>query len=349
MIDNNAIERTNQVNSEKIGVSDYFYERHFIPIYDLIPPFPNEVLLDVTSFCNHACTFCANSDLKLKTTVNKVLALNFIKESFNLGARRLGIFGTGESFIFKQLHEYIKYAKDIGFEYVYIKTNGALCTIDRFAPVLDANLDSLRFSIHAGTRETYNKIQGKDDFLKVLDNIRQVDLYRKQKSLGTEIAVSLVLTNIGGTELNLLKNQLLNEVDIWDVHELNSQCGNLLDNNEKGEIMVGGPRFDYKAKKCKQPFSSLSLTPEGYISACIMDFYGDLIVGNFNEQNLKEIWEGETYIKFRRDHLNNNLKDHICYSCIYNKENQHQPLSKQYSRRYRQTVNTQEKKSFLSD
>src|ERR1700741_4889878 len=109
---NKAQEDSNVVN---LDITDYFYERKFIPSYSLIPQFPKEVLLDVTSFCNHACTFCANPDIKLKTTVRKDLALNFIKESYDLGARRLGVFGTGESFLFKQLHEYIRFAKEIGF------------------------------------------------------------------------------------------------------------------------------------------------------------------------------------------------------------------------------------------
>jgi len=320
---------------QEVYITDYFFERKYAPTYTLIPPFPMEVLLDVTSFCNHACTFCTNPDIELKKTVNKELALKFIQDSYNLGARRLGVFGTGESFLYKQLYEYILFAKKIGFDYVYIKTNGALCTIEKLAPVLDAGLDSLRFSIHAGTRESYKKVQGKDDFDKVLKNVQQADKYRKEKKLNVEIAVSMVVTSIAGNELDLLKEHIGDCVDVWDVQDLNSQCGNLLDNKEKGEIKGGGPRFDFKAGKCKQPFSSLSLTPEGYISACIMDFNGDLIAGDFNETELKEIWEGEVLVKFRKDHIENNLKDHICYACIYNKENEHKPLLEKFSRKHR--------------
>lgn len=329
-----------------IDITDYFYERKFVPSYSLKPPFPKEVLLDITAYCNHACTFCTNPEIELKKTLNKELAQKFILEAYQLGARRLGVFGTGESFLYKHLHEYIRLAKETGFKYVYIKTNGALCAIERLAPVLDAGLDSLRFSIHAGTRESYKKIQGKDDFYKVLQNVRHADTYRKEKNLNVEITVSMVLTNIAGNELYLLKEQIGDCVDVWDVQGLNSQCGNLLDNNEKGEIKGGGPRYDFSAQKCKQPFSSLSLTPEGYISACIMDFNGDLIAGDFNTTGLKEIWDGEVFEKFRKDHLENNLQNHICYSCIYNKDNIHKPLIEEFSRKYRvkQAKNLAEKR-----
>lgn len=326
---------TNLEESLIVSPKEYYFDRKYIPDYEPIPMFPIEVLLDVTSFCNHACTFCVNPEIELKKTVSRSLALQFIQEAYTLGSKRLGVFGTGESFIYKGLHEYIKEAKRVGFEYVYIKTNGALCTPQRVGPVLDAGLDSIRFSIHAGTQETYKKIQGKDDFWKVIQNVKDTDRYRREKQLSVEIAVSLVLTELAKGELELLKSELGQFVDVWDIHELNSQCGNLLENRSKGELVQGGPRYDFVANKCKQPFSSLSLTPEGYISACIMDFSGDLIVGDYNEQDLKSIWEGETYVNFRNDHLNNNLENHICFSCIYAKANQHFPLTNHYSRNYR--------------
>jgi len=318
-----------------VSSTDYFFERKFIPEYQKVPPFPYEVLLDVTSLCNHACTFCANTDIKLKTTLASTKTLQFIQEAYSLGTRRLGVFGTGESFLVKELADYIKLAKDIGYEYVYIKTNGALCTPERLNSVLDAGLDSLRFSIHAGSRETYKKIQGRDDFDKVMTNLKNAHDYKVANSLNVHIAVSVVLTDQGREELELLQRNAGEWVDFWDIHDLNSQCGNLLDNNEKGEIVFGGPRYDHDSGICKQPFAGLSLTPEGYISACIMDFYGDLIAGDYNKQGLKEIWEGEVFTKFRSDHLNNTLKDYICYSCIHNKENKHRPLIEEYSRKYR--------------
>lgn len=320
---------------ERVSNTDYYYDRKAVPIYDIDPPFPIEVLLDVTSFCNHRCTFCANPDIQLKTTVQFDTAARFIEESYRSGARRLGIFGTGESFLFKQLSQYIGLAKEIGFEYVYIKTNGALCNRQRLSPVLDAGLDSLRFSIHAGTRESYLAIQGRDDFEQVIENIRQADSYRKEKGLNTEIAVNLVLTDLAGNEVGQLKELVGQHVDVWDIHDLNSQCGNLLDNSSKGTLVQGGPRYDFKNNKCKQPFQSLSLTPEGYVSACIMDFSGDLIVGNYNEQGLMEIWQSEVYRKFRRDHLLGSVKEHICYSCIYGQSSDYKPLMPEYSRRSR--------------
>ena len=40
--------------------------------YKLIPPFPKEYLIDITSLCNHTCSFCSNRKMSNK----KMLTLN---------------------------------------------------------------------------------------------------------------------------------------------------------------------------------------------------------------------------------------------------------------------------------
>lgn len=314
---------------------DYFYDRNAVPRYEVSPPFPLEVLLDITSFCNHACAFCANPDIGAKATVDHEVALRFLKEAHALGARRLGVFGTGESFLIKSLPDYIRAAKDIGYEYAYIKTNGSMAVPDKLHPVLDAGLDSLRFSIHAGTRATYAQVQGRDDFDKVLANLKDADAYRKARKLPVELAVSFVLTAKGAPELETLKKVAGAWVDRWDVQELNTQCGNVLENSAEGEVVFGGPRYDRERGLCKLPFSGISLTPEGFVSACIMDFYGSLIVGDYAKQGLKEIWDGEVYRNFRKRHLDGALKGLICDSCIHNRPSEHAPLIEKLSRRAR--------------
>ena len=101
---------------------------------------------------------------------------------------------------------------------------------------------------------------------------------------------------------------------------------------QAGDIAFGGPRFDRARGLCKLPFSGVSLTPEGFVSACIMDFSGSLIVGNFAKQSLKEIWEGEVYRAFRREHLGGTLTNRVCHSCIHNQPSEGIPLMPELSR-----------------
>ena len=88
--------------------------------------------------------------IKNKKTMNHEMAVRVIKEAYECGSRELGMYATGDSFMVKNLHEYVEYAKkQVGYDYLFITTNGGLASPDRVKPVLDAGLDSIKFSINA--------------------------------------------------------------------------------------------------------------------------------------------------------------------------------------------------------
>ena len=96
--------------------------------YSLTPPFPKEFLIDITSLCNHTCTFCSNRKMANKKNADNNLVYKVLDDARKEGSTSVGLYATGEPFLNKNLEDYIKYAKKIGYEYVYITTNGAACT-----------------------------------------------------------------------------------------------------------------------------------------------------------------------------------------------------------------------------
>jgi radical SAM protein with 4Fe4S-binding SPASM domain len=298
--------------------------------YCELPPFPREIFLDLTSYCNHACVFCSNQYLKNKKTMDETMVLRVLKEAYDCGVRDLGLYATGESFLIKNLAQYIAAAKRIGYEYLFITTNGALATPERVQAVLEAGLDSIKFSISAGTKETYKEIQGRDDFDLVINNLKWISNYRKESGRKFRIYVTMVYTNRTKNEIETLKNIVLPYIDEWDPHLLTNQCGNMYENNEIGEIPQGNPRGRGQTEICFQPFKGFTITPEGYVSACVLDYSKDLIVGDMNKKSLKEIWEGEVYKAFRWRHLAKDLKGMICYNCMYNANAKVTPLMPEY-------------------
>lgn len=299
--------------------------------YCEVPPFPIEIFLDLTSFCNHRCVFCSNQYLKNKKIMDELMVMRVLREAYDCGVRDLGLYATGESFLVKNLAKYVREAKHIGYHYLFITTNGALASAERAKPVLDAGLDSIKFSISAGRRETYKEIQGRDDFDTVIENLKWISNYRKESGLKYRIYVTMVYTDKTKGEIELLRNIVAPYIDEWDPHTLNNQCGNMHENNELGEISRRSPRGRGQMQVCFQPFKGFTVTPEGYVSACVLDYSKDLIVGDLNEASFKEIWENGIYKEFRRRHLTKNLKGLICYNCMNNVNEAVTPLMPAYT------------------
>ncbi len=303
--------------------------------YKEVPEFPKEIFLDLTSFCNHSCVFCANPMIKNKTTMQEEMVHRVFQEAYECGVTDIGLYATGESFLVRKLADYIAFAKNIGFSYLFITTNGALATPERAKPVIDAGLDSIKFSISAGTRNTYKKIQGRDDFDLVLKNLRWISRYRDEKKYDLKIFVTMVYTNETQSEVEMLESLVRPFIDEWDPHELTNQCGNMPENNSIGDIRSENPRGRGRRRVCYQPFKGFTVTPEGTVSACIIDYSRDLVVGDLNQSTLSEIWEGEVYKNFRQRHLKSDLKGLICYNCMNNAEELVDPLMPEYKHDYR--------------
>jgi MoaA/NifB/PqqE/SkfB family radical SAM enzyme len=141
----------------------------------LVPPFPRQIQVETTNLCNHACPFCEYSFMERpKRKMNDDLFRRVVKEAFDLGAREIGVFSGAEPLMCKSLESHIVYCTELGYEYIYITTNGAVADTARWKRLLDAGLRSIKFSINGGTREIYRAIHGHDDFDKVIANLRFV-------------------------------------------------------------------------------------------------------------------------------------------------------------------------------
>ncbi|MFC1462402.1 radical SAM/SPASM domain-containing protein [Verrucomicrobiota bacterium] len=299
------------------------------------PLFPKEIFLDLTSCCNHRCIFCANSRAKQRITMPFDLAKRILKDAYDCGVRDAGLYATGESFLVDYLPDVAAYAKSIGFEYLFITTNGSLATPERAKAVLDAGLDSIKFSICAGKRETYREIHGRDDFDKVLANLRWVSAYRQESGLQFRIYVTMVYTNRTEDEVDILRDLVVPYIDEWDPHPLTNQCGNMYENNELGTIDAGNPRGRVKSDICFQPFKGFTVTPEGLVTACVLDYSGDLVVGDAKKESLGEIWKNAVYRAFRRRHMDKSLEGLICYNCMHNRNEPVTPLTPEHAHHFK--------------
>ena len=59
---------------------------------------------------------------------------------------------------------------------------------------MDAGLDSIRVSVNAADRDTYKELHGTDDFDNVLNNIKFLHQYIKEKELKVATSLSCVIT-----------------------------------------------------------------------------------------------------------------------------------------------------------
>lgn len=280
------------------------------------PPFPRQVQIETTNICNHSCSFCAYTTMRRpKRHMEKSLFRRLATEAYECGAREIGLFAGAEPLTCKWLDEYVAICRDIGYEYMYISTNGALGDESRFKKLLDAGLSSIKFSVNGGDRQTYHKVHGRDDFERVLENIRFVSAYRRTLARPVYLGVSFVATPDTAATYPKLKLLLTGLVDEFLYYEASNQSGQM--------EMLPPPPFE----NCALPFNKLHISREGYLKACCNDYENILAIEDLNQMSLAEAWHSPRFQQLRRLHIENRLDGTLCGKCIRNCLSRAEPIN----------------------
>jgi MoaA/NifB/PqqE/SkfB family radical SAM enzyme len=254
----------------------------------------------------------------------------FLSESYEMGLREVGLYTTGEPFIIKNINDYIRLARDRGIEYIYITTNGALATPDRLASAVEAGLNSIKFSVNAGTRETYRLVHGVDDFDKVIEHIKYVSQYRKENNINMRIMVSCVVTKFLEEleEKEKLKQVILPYVDEIAFWGVSGQMGQSLEqlNLIASSMTEAMPKIG-DAKPCSMLWNRFHLSHEGYLSLCCVDYENSLVYADLNTHSVKESWHNQVIKNMRKRHQDQDLDGTLCKNCLYGTRDEVYPIT----------------------
>ena len=247
---------------------------------------PSDILVEITNRCNYQCNFCTHSQMNHDFgEIDPIFLERILYEAYDMGVRRVGLYTIGEMFLCKDIITHIKNAKEIGYEYVYADTNGSLADKENLEAVISAGLDSIKFSINAGKKETYKKIHGQDKFETVLENLHTCYYLKHKLNKELKIMVSFVVTNENEDEIEMLHDKIKPYIDKYMVHPIHIRhnCA-----NDIRKILE--PKIGKHIQKipCFMVFNRLHITFDGYLTACCQDFNYDLLLADLKNVSLKD-------------------------------------------------------------
>ena len=290
-------------------------------------PFPKKnLLIEVTNHCNNKCIFCYNDCMKRKKTfIKKEMCERVLKEAYFLGMREVGFYVVGEPLLDKRLKDFIRLAKKIGYNYVYITTNGILANLSTVKELYKNGLDSIKYSINATNPEDYKMIHKTNSFSVVIKNLEDVYRWKKRYKRNLKVYVSYISTD-QTKKKEEIDNLFKDKCDEYVVMPAINQ-GGLIPDMKKISTREETDINDFKLP-CPYPFHSVVVTVEGYVTACCMDFENLLAYANLNECSLEEAWNNTTIQAFRKKQLEGNVEHTVCHNCIYGGKSKPSPLDK---------------------
>lgn len=282
---------------------------------------PRSCKIEITAECNYKCGFCVKSLRDDDGMMDRALYSRLIRELRDAGVEELGVFYIGESFTCKWLGEAIKEAKDIGFPYVFLTTNGSACTPRRLKEVFDAGLDSLKFSMNFADAEQMadvTQVSGKH-YLKAVSNLKSARMIRDEGGYKCRLyASSISFDGEQGERMRELVDEIKPYVDEHYWLPLYGMSGAAKEYGWKPR--PGNPgRLDAMRDPlpCWAVFTEAHITVDGGLAACCFGtgLDGDLKMADLTKVSFIDGWNSPSFQALRKAHLSMDVSNTACKDC----------------------------------
>ena len=289
------------------------------------PPCPKSVKIELTGHCNFSCQYCARAQrLRLVGQMDRDFYTKLIVELRESGVEEIGIFYLGESFLVPWLPEAIRQAKEVGFPYVFLTTNGSLCTPDKVGACMEAGLDSLKFSLNYSDPEHFSSITKKAGgvYTEILANLREAWRVREEGGYSCGLYASYIMFE--GQRQHERMAKLIADVETYtdEVYALPLYTQAALieqDDGTRWEFTGGNPgRYDMMRAPipCWALFTEGHVTWDGRLSACCFDHDGRFDMGDLKKSDFMKAWHSPEFRDLRASHLRREVARTVCGQCV---------------------------------
>jgi MoaA/NifB/PqqE/SkfB family radical SAM enzyme len=296
--------------------------------FEAFAPPPKSVKIEVSPRCNYRCGFCALRTRERQPRKDMELALfkRITQEMRDAGVEEIGVFYLGESFMnVRLLVDCIRHCKDIGFSYVFLTTNGSLCSGSALREAFEAGLDSLKFSCNAADAEQFKQVVGVSAkyFHMAIRNIKQARKIRDE--VGSKCGIYASSIKYDGEQQTkmeaFLSEHVLPYVDQHYWLPLYSM-GSIATAREAqlGFKPTAGNqgRLDNLRDPlpCWAAFTEGHVRADGGLSMCCFDSDGRFVMGDLTKQSFMEAWNSQEFQRIRAAHLAKDVSGTVCEECV---------------------------------
>lgn len=293
-------------------------------------PAPKSVKIELTGRCNFACAFCARVQrLREQKDMDRALFERLAIEMRGVGVEELGLFYLGESFLVPWLEEAVRFAKqEAGYPYVFLTSNGSLAAPARVRALMEAGLDSLKFSLNYADTAQFTEIARVKGqlFETVIENVKAARPIREEVEERTGQRCGLYGSYIAydGAQGQRMADTVtaltpyLDEIYALPLYNQAALVGE--DMEARGFEVTAGNRG--RLDRLRDPLPCWSLFTEGHVSwhgklvGCCFAHTDDFEFGDLTETSFMEAWNSPRAQRLRQANLNRDVTGTPCEDCV---------------------------------
>ncbi len=275
------------------------------------PAFPVHLDIETVDACNLRCKHCfRHDDLKQDLDMDGVNSgqrfpldalARVLAEGRQWGLNSINFGFSGEWAVNVDYLKMIEMADRAGIIDIRTITNGLPLTEAKIEAIVESPLRIFSISVDAATPESYKRLKGVDGFDKIVGLVRHASRHKRKLGLDFPLLrVSYYPSPESAGEESRFIEIFRDLVDFIDLQEFK-------------DIRHLGPHE--LRSDCLMPFRRLAIFADGRVAPCCSLYSNKLIVGNVNQNSLKEIWDSPEMETLRRELIDNRPRS-ICELCL---------------------------------
>jgi len=281
--------------------------------------FPYSVSLSLGEFnCNQRCRMCPM--FSGPPRVERVMdEKTFRAVCENVGARKVSfeISAYGETFQHPHADRFLREARKAAPNAsIIVATNGSMLDERRCENIVDSGIDTLQFSLDAGSAKSHEWLTGAKHYDALCRNLeRLAEIKEKRKASHLTIQTHIIGIKELAHEFDAFVDYWSDIVDYAYVRTYGNWAG-LVDENDITPAEV--QKIPDERYPCAWLWYASKIGPSGEVSKCFVHAVGDETpLGNVLDQPLEEIWQNEPIKRLRQKHCENNVSGlQYCADCI---------------------------------
>ena len=293
----------------------------FLNITNIIRERPLDINIEVVNGCPLKCVFCRNQFSDRDYSVMKMdLFQKIVTEYIEIGGGALGLSSMlSDVFMDSLLMERLRFLKSFK-DSLYIYTTNPLVSLSRYddltlKEILDT-FDLIQVSVDGYNRDDYLIMTGVDGFDVFWKMIYRCKEMIERHDYNTHISLYFRTSSIEKLEETDTYKELSKVFYVKEKRDSYFDWFGAI----KPECLPEPARIIYRDNSkctmdCAAAMSTLAVRVDGLVSGCgCVDWEGEYIVGDCNNNSILEIWNSDEAIRFRNCFSEKNIPS-ICKKC----------------------------------
>jgi radical SAM protein with 4Fe4S-binding SPASM domain len=308
-----------QANLVKAGVS---YMGSALGCYLATDYMPLSIGAELTNNCNLHCPECSSGSNLMTRKRGFMEPGLFGKVITELGPYlfSINLYFQGEPMMHPLFFSFVENSRKLNS---IVSTNGHFLSVENSEKIVKSGLSKLIVSLDGMDQDTYSSYRINGNIATVLDGLKNVVEAKSRYNSPLNIEIQFIVNSF-------------NESQIPEIRKLARKFKASLrlksmQINEKGDVGLWIPvteRFRrYKLKEgiyvnkntlpnsCARLWLNPVITWDGKVLPCCFDKNAEYVMGDFNKNTFREIWNGPKYRIFKKSILSGRHMIEMCRNC----------------------------------